>query len=96
MKRFFLRFEVEPGDFSADRYFLSVGARLTLLLTFFTKPRASRHREPLTVGMLASAARQGRWESKTSRGYTGSGPGEAPGREGDLPGNKRSEGLQHE
>ncbi len=68
MDRFFSRFEVEPGDFRVDRYFLSVGARLMLLLTVFTKARASRHRAPLTVGMLASAARQGRWESKTLEG----------------------------
>ncbi|MEW6347325.1 MAG: DUF1493 family protein [Pseudomonadota bacterium] len=64
MDRFFLRFEVDPGDYRTDRYFRDGASGLRLLLALFTGRRSEeRRRVPLTVGMLASAARQGRWES---------------------------------
>ncbi|MGY6258084.1 DUF1493 family protein [Paraburkholderia caledonica] len=64
MDLFFLRFQVDPGDYRTGRYFRGGASGLRLLLAPFTGRRSEeRRRVPLTVGMLASAARQGRWES---------------------------------
>ncbi|MBF3831155.1 DUF1493 family protein [Burkholderia pseudomallei] len=65
MEAFFAKFKVDEGDFASGRYFNDEGSGLLLMLVtaLSKKRRAALERVPLTVGMLASAARLGRWDS---------------------------------
>jgi hypothetical protein len=72
MERFFDHFHVDTGDYNFNRYFLTEGSGLTLLLAIFSKKRREKlERVPLTLGMLANAARLGQWESSRLNDLSG-------------------------
>lgn len=66
MEAFFARFKVEEGDFASGRYFIDEGSGLLLMLitALSKKRRKALDRVPLTVGMLVTAARLGRWDTE--------------------------------
>lgn len=65
MEAFFARFMVDEGDFASGRYFMDEGPGLLLMLVtaLSRKRRKALDRIPITVGMLVTAARLGRWDS---------------------------------
>ncbi|WP_175949625.1 DUF1493 family protein [Burkholderia vietnamiensis] len=65
MEAFFTRFRVDEGDFASGRYFMDEGSGLLLMLVtaLSKKRRRALDRVPLTVGMLVTAVRLGRWDS---------------------------------
>lgn len=65
MEAFFTRFRVAEGDFASGRYFMDEGSGLLLMLVtaLSKKRRRALDRVPLTVGMLVTAVRLGRWDS---------------------------------
>ncbi|PTB20426.1 hypothetical protein C9I57_11125 [Trinickia symbiotica] len=66
MDAFFAHFKVDEGDFSSGRYFMDEGSGLLLMLVtaLSRKRRKALNRVPLTVSMLVTAARLGRWDSE--------------------------------
>lgn len=67
MEAFFARFKVDEGDFASGRYFMDEGSGVLLMLVtaLWRKRRRALVRIPITVGMLVTAARLGRWDSTT-------------------------------
>jgi hypothetical protein len=65
MEAFFARFKVDEGDFASSRYFMDEGSGLLLMLVtaLSRKRRKALDRIPITVGMLVTAARLGKWDS---------------------------------
>jgi len=66
MGSFFEHFGVDAGDYDFNRYFVTEGSGLLLFLStaLSRKRRDGLRRLPLTVGMLAEAARRRRWQSR--------------------------------
>ena len=66
MEAFFTHFKVDEGDFASGRYFMDEGSGLLLMLVtaLSKKRRKALDRIPITVGMLVTAARLGRWDSE--------------------------------
>lgn len=66
MASFFADFGVDAGDFDFNRYFVTEGSGLLLMLftALSTKRRAGLRRVPLTVGMLVDAAERRRWDCR--------------------------------
>ena len=65
MEAFFARFKVSQGDFASGRYFMDEGSGLLLMLAtaLSRKRRKTLDGTPITVGMLVTAARLGKWDS---------------------------------
>ena len=65
MEAFFVRFKVDQGNFASGCYFMGEGSGLLLMLAtaLSQKRRRAHDRIPITVGMLVTAARLGKWDS---------------------------------
>ncbi|MGS0895362.1 DUF1493 family protein [Burkholderia stagnalis] len=65
MERFFIRFDVDRGDYDFNRYFLMEGEGWLYHVTrtyLLRKPHTFK-RDPLTVGMLYRAVSLGKWHA---------------------------------
>jgi hypothetical protein len=70
MEAFFVRFNVDPGDFDCNRYFEGEGVFdpfSAVLRSVFRRSRKESQRQPLTVAMLQRAIDLGVWDSERLR-----------------------------